>query len=101
MKGRGNWKYRVFVVYASVALSSGVNLVANKLLILQDILIQKTQCPMCIFTRSMGFQTLTATILPTAISAFGSNLKSFRPAGVNLYQGNRDKVAGSWLGHLA
>ena len=35
----------------------------------------------------MGLQTLTATILPTAVSAFGSNLRQFRPIGVNLPQG--------------
>ena len=42
---------------------------------------------MCVYTRGMGLQTLTATILPTAISAFGSNLAQLRPIGVNLPQG--------------
>ena len=42
---------------------------------------------MCVYTRGMGLQTLTATILPTALSAFGSNLNTLRPSGVSLPQG--------------
>ena len=64
-----------------------MTLLSHRFFILSDVLIEKTKCPMCVYTRGMGLQTLTATILPTAISAFGSNLNQLRPIGVNLPQG--------------
>lgn len=64
-----------------------MTLLSHRFFILSDVLIEKTKCPMCVYTRGMGLQTLTATILPTAISAYGSNLGHFRSIGVNLPQG--------------
>ena len=85
--GKANFRTRAFVVYASIAISSGLTLLSHRIFILSDFLIEKTKCPMCVYTRGMGLQTLTATILPTAISVFGSNLAQLRPIGVNLPQG--------------
>jgi hypothetical protein len=85
--GKANWKTRAFVTYASFAICGGMSLLSHRFFILSDVLIEKTKCPMCVYTRGMGLQTLTATILPTAISAFGSNLAQIRPIGVNFPQG--------------
>merc|ERR1712083_509312 len=87
MKGKNNFRTRWFVTYVSVAVSGAFNILAHRYLIVEDVLLQKTQCPMCVFTRGMGLQLVFAQLLPATISAFGANMSHFRRPGVNLIQG--------------
>ena len=80
MGGKLNFRMRAFVTYARIALRGGMNIFGIRYLVLEDILLQKTACPMCVHTRSMGLQLASATLFSTAVSAFGANMAQWRQA---------------------
>ena len=85
-------KSKILTMAWSFGLSLPVGFLANRMLVLEDILLQKSQCSTCYITRGMGINLLTSTILPTFLASVGSNFKIAKPAGFSVVDGMRRTI---------
>ena len=83
------WHSKLTVISWSFGLSLPISFMTNRFLVLEDILLQKSQCSTCNISRGMGLNLLTATILPGVLSGSGANLITARPAGFTMVEGMR------------
>ena len=83
---------KLTVIAWSFGLSLPISFMTNRFLVLEDILLQKSQCSTCNISRGMGLNLLTATILPGVLSGSGANLITARPAGFTMVEGMRKTI---------